>query len=144
MINHSYNGTMVSNKYNISSTNSNNSISSSNNSNFSSTKHIITPEYKIQLSDIYYSPNLYYLADVITNIYLPDTTENPYYSHITFHIKNHLPDTIYLHSTNNCLIYSTFFNSVSGDTSMAVHSNRTLKVMSTIFNNKPSWNVLIN
>jgi hypothetical protein len=143
MINHSYNGMNAINKYNTSSTNSNSNFSS-NNSNFSSIKHIITPEYKIQLSDIYYSPNLYYLADVITNIYLPDTTENPYYSHITFYIKNHLFDTIYLHSTNNSLIYSTLFNSVSGDTSMAVHSNRTIKVISTIIDNKPSWNVLIN
>ena len=142
-MNNSYNGMNAINKYNTSSINGN-SNSSSTNSNFSSIKHITTPEYKIQLSDIFYSPNLYYLADVVTNIYLPDTTENPYYSHITFYIKNHLPNTIYLHSTNNSLMYSTFFNSVSGDISMAIHGNRTIKVISTIINNKPSWNVLIN
>lgn len=142
-MNNSYNGMNFINKYNTTSINGNNN-SSSTNSNFSSIKHIITPEYKIQLSDIYYYPNLYYLADVVTNIYLPDTTENQYYSHITFHIKNHLPDTIYLHSTNNSLIYSTLFNSVSGDISMAIHGNRTIQVISTIINNKPSWNVLIN
>jgi hypothetical protein len=142
-MNNSYNGMNFINKYNTTSINGNNN-SSSTNSNFSSIKHIITPEYKIQLSDIYYYPNLYYLTDVVTNIYLPDTTENQYYSHITFHIKNHLPDTIYLHSTNNSLIYSTLFNSVSGDISMAIHGNRTIQVISTIINNKPSWNVLIN
>jgi hypothetical protein len=143
MINHSYNGMNTINKYNTSSINGNNN-SSSTNSNFSSIKHITTPEYQIELSDIFYYPNLYYLTDVVTNINLPDTTINPYYSHITFYIKNPLPNTIYLHSSNHSLIYSTLFNSVSGDTSMAIHGHRTIKVISTITDNIPSWNVLIN
>ena len=145
MINQSYtNGSCIINKYNISSVNNNNN-STSNNLNFSSIIHIKSSTYKINLSDIYYNSNLCYIVDVPTDIYLPDTSTNPYYSNINFKLINALTNTIYIHSPSDSLMYSTFFNSVQGDNSMAIHGNRMIQVNSTVNIDKVySWMISIN
>jgi len=138
MIN-SYNSTNVTTKYNTAS-----STLSNTNSNFLNTIIIDTPEYKINLSDIYYYPNLTYIVNTQSNIYLPNIIDNPYYNFITFKIINNISDSISIFSSSNCLIYSTFFNSVSGDTSMSIGGRRISILTSTTNNNKNSWDVLIN
>jgi len=131
---------VITNKYNTS-----NSTSSNTNSNFLNKIIIDTPEYRIKLSDIYYYPNLTYIVNnTQSNIYLPDLTSNPYYNDISFKIINSTLDQIYIFSSNNCLIYSTFFNSVTGDKSMAIEGRRIVELTRTIINNNFFWNVLIN
>ena len=138
MIN-SYNSTNVTNKYNTPS-----STLSNTNSNFLNTIIIDTPEYSISLSDIYYYPNLAYIVNTQCNIYLPNIIDNPYYNFITFKIINNISDSISIFSSSNCLIYSTFFNSVSGDTSMSIGGHRISILTSTVNNNNCSWEILIN
>ena len=136
MLNNSYNGQSITNKYN-NITNSNTNL----NPNFLNPIHInSTPNYNINIYDIYSYQNLCYIADVVTNIYLPDTTINPNYNYFSFTIINPLQDDIYLYSQNGTLIYSTIFNSVSGDTSMAIQSKRTVKINY----NETFWNVFMN
>ena len=136
MLNNSYNGQSITNKYN-NITNSNTNL----NPNFLNPIHInSTPNYNINIYDIYSYQNLCYIADVVTNIYLPDTTINPNYNYFSFTIINPLQDDIYLYSQNGKLIYSTIFNSVSGDTSIAIKGKRTIKINY----NKTFWNVFIN
>ena len=142
MINNSYNSlSLVTNKYNPPS-----SSSSNINTNFLTTRIIDMPEYRINLTDIYYYPNnLTYIVNAQTNIYLPEIKSNPYYSYITFNIINNLSDSISIFSSSNdCLIYSTFFNSVSGDTSMSIEGHRIATLTSTMINNIYSWTILIN
>jgi len=143
-MNNSYNSLNVINKYNTNSSTSSTSSSNSN-PNFLNKIIIDIPEYTIKLSDIFYYPNLTYIVNTQANIYLPDVSVNPYYHNISFKIINNVSDYIYIiSSSENCLIYSTFFNSVPGDTSMAIEGNRIFKLTSTMINNKYSWNVLIN
>jgi hypothetical protein len=143
MINNSYNSLNVTNKYNTSS--STISSSSDSNSNFLNTLIIDIPEYTIKLSDIYYYPNLTYIVNKICIIYLPDVSVNPFYNNISFKVINNISDSIIISSTSdNCLINSTFFNSVPGDTSMAIEGKRIFHLTSTMFNNIYSWNVLVN
>jgi len=133
MLNNSYNRQYITNKYNS------NTNTVSNNQNLLNPIHITsTPNYNINISDIYSYPNLAYIADVVTNIYLPDISSD--YNYFSFTIINPLSDMIYLYSSNQYLIYSTFSNSVPGDTSMAIQGNRTIKINF----NKTFWNVLIN
>lgn len=139
VLNNSYNGQNITNTYN-----NNNIVTSNtmlNNSNLLNPIHITSiPNYYINIYDIYSYPNLCYIADVVTNIYLPDTNINPNYNYFSFTIINPLQNDIYLYSQNNKLIYSTTFNSVPGDTSMAIQAKRTIKVNY----NKTFWNVFIN
>jgi hypothetical protein len=144
MINNSYNSLNITNKYNVST--STNSTSSSNlNPNFLNKIIINIPEYTIKLSDIYYYPNLTYIANSQCNIYLPDVSVNPFYTNISFKIINNISDSIFLLSTSEkCLINSTFFNSVQGDKDMAVEGKRIIQLTSTMINDTYFWNILIN
>jgi len=138
MLNNSYNGQYSTNTYNSNIINSNTNLGS-NNQNLLNTINITsTPNYYINISDIYSYPKLCYIADIVTNIYLPNISKN--YNYFYFTIINPLSDMIYLHSSNQCLIYSTFSNSVPGDTSMAIEGKRTIQ----IYFNKTFWNVFIN
>jgi hypothetical protein len=131
MLNNSYNKQYTTNAYN--------SNTVSNNQNVLNPIHITSsPIYKINISNINSYPNLCYVADVVTNIYLPDLSSA--YNYFSFTIINPLIDMIYLHSSNQYLIYSTISNSVLGDTSMAIEGKRTVKVNF----NKTFWNVFIN
>jgi hypothetical protein len=99
----------------------------------------------IQSRNIYYYPNLTYIANSQCNIYLPDVSVNPFYTNISFKIINNISDSIFLLSTSeNCLINSTFFNSVQGDKDMAVEGKRIIQLTSTMINDTYFWNILIN
>jgi hypothetical protein len=136
VLNNSYNSQNITNTYNNKI--NNNPVLKPNLLN---PIHITSvPNYYINIYDIYSYPNLCYIADVVTNIYLPDTTINPNYNYFSFTIINPLQNDIYLYSQNNKLIYSTIFNSVSGDTSMAIQPKRTIKINY----NETFWNVFIN
>jgi hypothetical protein len=137
MINNSYNNTHLTNKYNTNSSNS-------SNSNFLNKILIYDLEYNIKLSDISNFSNLCYIVKNQTNIYLPDIENYSKYHNITFIIINNTSDNIYIHSSNNSIIYSTLFNSISGDTSMHLGGNRIIKLISTMSNDKICWNVFIN
>jgi hypothetical protein len=134
-----YNSTsIITNKYNTFN-------STSSNPNFFNKIIIDTSEYTIKLPDIYYYPSLTYIVTIPQcNIYLPEINSNPYYNNISFKIINSTTEQIYIFSSNNCLMYSTFFNSVPGDTSMSIEGKRIVELTSTIINNNCFWNILIN